>query len=174
MLNLTIAVLAVALVGGASADEWRLDAGSHRAFKRSLEAAKDELSPENIQMLGGALKHIWNEGTKAAEAQQVRRGGQALHIDGYSDKEFFRQIDGLNFDEIVHFTDATYEAALKYDSASDDAIDLALAAPVNRRAAGPVPPQRYRHNETGTFNRSFHNENVPRGGTDLVGVPNQQ
>src|SRR5262245_60170189 len=164
MLKLTVAVLAVALVGGASAEGWRLDAGSHRAFKRSLEAAKDELSPENIEMLGGALKHIWDEGTKAAEAEQRR----------YSDKDYFRQLDGLSYEEVVHFTDATYEAALKYDSASDDAIAFALP---NRRAshcgARCASNQPYRHVETGT-NRSFRNENVPRGGTDLVGVPGQQ
>ena len=162
MLKLTVAVLAIALVGSASAEGWRLGAGSHRAFKRSLEAAKDELSPANIQMLGGALKHIWDEGTKAAEAEQRR----------YSDKDYFRQLDGLSYEQLVHFTDATYEAALKYNSASDAAV--AFEAPANGRASGPVPPQRYRHNETGTFNRSFHNENVPRGGTDLVGVPGQR
>jgi hypothetical protein len=162
MLKLTVAVLAIAFIGSASAEEWRLDAGSHRAFKRSLEAAKDELSPENVQMLGGALKHIWNESTKAAEAQQR----------SYSDKDYFRQLDGLSYEQLVHFTDATYEAALKYNSRSDAVV--VFEAPVNGRASVPVPPQRYRHNETGTFNRSFHNENVPRGGTDLVGVPGQQ
>ncbi|HEY3518320.1 MAG TPA: hypothetical protein VGL98_14825 [Gammaproteobacteria bacterium] len=162
MLKITVAVLAIALVGSVSAEGWRLDAGSHRAFKRSLEVAKDELSPENVQMLGGALKHIWNEGTKAAEAEQR----------SYSDKDYFRQIDGLSYEQLVHFTDATYEAALKYNSPPDDAV--AFEAPVNGRTPGPVPPQRYRHNETGTFNRSFHNENEPRGGTDLVGVPGQR
>jgi hypothetical protein len=165
MLKLTVAVLAVALVGSASAQEWRLDASSHRAFKRSLEAAKVELSPENTQILGAALKHIWYEGMRAAEAEQRR----------YSDKDYFRQLDGLSYEEVVHFTDATYEAALKYDSASDDAIAFALP---NRRAlhcgARCVPDQPYRHVETGVFNRSFHNENEPRGGTDLVGVPGQK
>src|SRR5262245_51364450 len=121
MLKLTVAVLAIALVGGASAEAWRLDAGSHRAFKRSLEAAKDELSPENIQLLGGALKHIWDEGTKAAEAQASR----------YSDKDYFRQLDGLSYEEIVHFTDATYEAALRYSTTLDAA---APAASSNGRA----------------------------------------
>src|SRR5690242_13265923 len=109
MLKLTVAVLAVALVGSASAEGWRLDAGSHRAFKRSLVAAKDELSPESVQLLGAALKHIWDEGTKAAEAQQRR----------YSNKEYFRQLDGLSYEEVVHFTDATYEAALRYGAGSD-------------------------------------------------------
>jgi hypothetical protein len=169
MLKITVAVLAIALVGSVSAEGWRLDAGSHRAFKRSLEAAKDELSPENVQMLGGALKHIWNEGTKAAEAEQR----------SYSDKDYFRQLDGLSYEEVVHFTDATYEAALKYNSASDDAIALDLAAPRDGRAPHcgarfRAPDQPYRHNETGTFNRSYRNENEPRGGTDLVGVPGQR
>ena len=155
MLKLTLTLLALALAGSAGAEGWRLDAGSHRAFKRSLEAAKDELSPENIQMLGGALKHIWDEGTKAAEAAQRR----------YSDKDYFRQLDGLSFEEVVHFTDATYEAALRYNSASDDAV--AFAAPSNRRAAG-APNPRYRHPpDPGRFWRSPNSAYVPHGGTDF-------
>ena len=168
MLKLTVALLAVALVASASAsaEGWRLDAGSHRAFKRSLEAAKEELSPENIQMLGGALKHIWNEGTKVAEAADQR----------YSDKDYFRQLDGLSYEEVVHFTDETYDAAqAQYLAALDDAE---RATPGNEfsssRAPGSVPPQRYRYNETGTFDRSWHSGYETRGGTDLVGVPGQR
>jgi hypothetical protein len=155
--------LAVALVGSASAEGWRLDAGSHRAFKRSLVAAKDELSPESIQLLGGALKHIWDEGTKAAEAQQRR----------YSDKDYFRQLDGLSYEEVVHFTDATYEAALRYSAASAAAV---FAAPSNGRASGAVnPPYRYRHPENdGQFPRMPNSDYVPHGGTDLYGVPGQR
>ncbi|HVJ30277.1 MAG TPA: hypothetical protein VNA66_08230, partial [Gammaproteobacteria bacterium] len=101
MLKLTVAVLAVAIVGSASAEGWRLDAGSQRAFKRSLEAAKDELSPAAVQMLGGALKHIWTEGTRAAEAAHQR----------YSNKDYIRQLDGLGYEEVVHLTPETYAAA---------------------------------------------------------------
>jgi len=157
MLKLTMAVLAVALVGSVSAGEWRLDAGSHRAFKRSLELAKDELSPQNVQMLGGALKYIWNEGTKAAEAEQRR----------YSDDDFFRQLDGLSFEEVVHFTDATYEAALKYKPASDDAI--VFEALPKLHSSGPPSP-RYRHPPSdGQFPRMPGYPEVPHGGTDLYG-----
>ena len=160
MLKLTVAVLAIALVGSASAEGWRLDAGSHRAFKRSLEAAKDQLSPENIQMLGGALKHIWDEGTKAAEAQQRR----------YSDKDYFRQIDGLSFDEVVRFTDATYAAALQYDAASEAAARAASRAGDSYgRASGAANP-RYRHPPSSDrFWRSPNSAYVPHGGTDLTG-----
>ena len=162
MLKLAVAALAVALVGSATAEEWRLDAGSHRAFKRSLEAAKDELSPENIQMLGGALKHIWNEGTKAAEAEQRR----------YSDKDYFRQLDGLSYEQVVHFTAATYEAALQYNSSSDNAIVFeSFAKP--RSSAAPNP--RYRHPPSdGQFPRMPGYPYVPHGGTDLYGVPGQR
>lgn len=156
MLKLTVAVLAIAFIGSASAEEWRLDAGSHRAFKRSLEAAKDELSPENVQMLGGALKHIWNEGTKAAEAQQR----------SYSDKDYFRQLDGLSFEEVVHFTDATYEAALKYNSASDDVLVFeAVTKP--RSPAAPTP--RYRQPIDTIQPRWSPDRYTPHGGTDLFG-----
>ena len=161
MLKLSVALLAVALVGSASAEGWRLDAGSHRAFKRSLELAKDELSPENIQMLGGALKYIWNEGTKAAEADQRR----------YSDEDYFRQIDGLSFEEVVHFTDATYEAALKYNSAFDDVLVFeALAKP--RSSSAPSP--RYRHPDNTIQPRWSPDRYTPHGGTDLTGPTGQQ
>lgn len=161
MLKLTIAIVAIALAGSASAQGWRLDAGSHRAFKRSLEAAKDELSPENVELLAGALKHIWAEGTKAAEVQQRR----------YSDKDYFRQLDGLSFEEVVHFTDATYEAALQYNALSDA---LARAAPVERRESGAANAP-YRHPKSdGQFWRSPNSDSVPHGGTDLYGVPGQR
>jgi hypothetical protein len=161
MLRLTIAVLAVALVGSASAEEWRLDAGSHKAFKRSLEAAKVELSPENIQMLGGALKHIWDEGTKAAEAEQRR----------YSDADYFRQLDGLSFEEVVHFTDATYEAALKYNSASDDVL---VFEPFAKPRSSVAPNARYRHPDNTIPPRWSPDRYQPHGGTDLTGPGGQQ
>jgi hypothetical protein len=161
MFKLTVAVLAVALVGSASAEEWRLDAGSPRAFKQSLEAAKDELSPESIQMLGGALKYIWNEGTKAAEAQQRK----------YTDEDYFRQLDGLSFEEVVHFTDATYEAALKYNSASDDVLVFeAFAKP---RSSG-APNQPYRHPDNTIPPRWSPDRYQPHGWTDLTGPGGKQ
>ena len=156
MLKLTVAMLAVALVGSAGAEEWRLDASSHKAFERSLEAAKVALSPESIQMLGGALKHIWNEGTNAADAEQRR----------YSDEDYFRQIDGLSFEEVVHFTDATYEAALKYNSDFDNVLVFeAFAKP---RSSG-VPNPRYRHPDNTIQPRWSPDRYEPHGGTDLFG-----
>jgi hypothetical protein len=169
MSKLIVAVLAVAFVGCAAAEEWpllQIDASSQRAFKRSLETAKDELSRENLYMLGGALKHIWNEGVRTAEAEDGE----------YSAKDYFRQIDGLTYEQVVHFTDATYEAAQAEYRAALDGSERAVFW--NESPARPPryvpPPTRYRHNESGTFNRSFRNENEPRGGTDLVGVPGQQ
>ena len=167
MLKLTVAVLAFALVGSASAEGWRLDAGSHRAFKQSRQAAKDELSPENIQLLGGALKHIWYEGAKAAEAQQRR----------YADNDYLRQLDGLSYEEIVHFTDATYEAALRYSATSAAA---ALAGPSNGRAALAAPSHAsrpwnppYRHPDNRFTPRWSHDRYEPHGGTDLTGPGKQ-
>ena len=124
MLKLTVAVFAIALVGSAGADEWRIDASSHRDFKRSLEAAKEQLSPENLEMLGGALKHIWNEGARAAEAADRK----------YSDKDYFRQIDGLTYEQVVHFTDETYAAALAHNAPSNDGL---AARPARRRSTPP-------------------------------------
>lgn len=103
------------------------------------------------------LKHIWDEGMKAAEAEQRR----------FSDKDYFRQLDGLSFEEVVHFTDATYDVALKYNPASDDAI--VFAPPVIGRESGTSSP-RYRDPPSdGRFQRMPGYPEVPHGGTDLYG-----
>ncbi len=165
MLKLTVAVLAIALIGSASAEEWRIDASSHRAFERSLEAAKSELSQPEIQMLGGALKYIWEEGTRAAVADDRT----------YSDQDYFRQIDGLTYEQVVHFTDETYDAAQAQYRAALDGAERAIRRNESSAARAPMPPpDRYRLSETGTFNGSFRNEYEPHGGTDLVGVPGQK
>jgi hypothetical protein len=161
MLKLTIAVLAFALAGSASAAGWRslrVDGSSEEAFAQSLEAFKDKLSPARRYVFGEALKDIWFEGARAAQAEQRE----------YTDDEYYAAVDGLGYDEIVTFTDPTG------DTAKDRYRAARSSAPHYAAAAQPTPPDRYRLSETGTFNRSFQNENVPHGGTDLVGVPGQK
>ena len=104
MLKLTVAVLAVALAGSASAEGWRslrIDASGEEAFAQSMTAFKEELSPAREYVFGQALKDIWNEGEKAAEAEQRQ----------YTADEFYRQLDGLRYEEVVNYTDPTGDTA---------------------------------------------------------------
>src|SRR5688572_22616409 len=100
MLKITVAVLAVALAGTASAAKWRdlrVDGSSEAAFAQSLEAFKEKLSPARRYVFGEALKDIWVQGVKAAESEQRE----------YTAADYYRQVDGLAYEQVVTFTDPT-------------------------------------------------------------------
>lgn len=112
MLKLTVAVLAVALATSASATGWRslrVDGSSEQAFEKSLEAFQEKLSPARQHVFGEALKDIYAQGTQAAAAAQRE----------YSTDEYYRQIDGLRYKEVVELTDPTGDTAKdRYRAAS--------------------------------------------------------
>ena len=100
MLKLTIAVLAVALAGTASAAGWRslrVDASSEASFTESVAAFQQKLSPARNYVFLRALQDIWVQGTKSAEAEQGE----------YTDSDYLRQLDGLGYDAVVKLTDPT-------------------------------------------------------------------
>src|SRR5262245_27782625 len=104
MLKLTVAVLAVMLAGTASAAGWRklqMDASSEAAFDESVTVFQKELSPARRFVLGQALRDIWSEGVKAAKAEQRE----------YTTAEYYEQIDGLSYKELVTLTDPTGDTA---------------------------------------------------------------
>jgi hypothetical protein len=110
MLKLTIAVLATALAGTATAGwrDLRVDGTSEAAFAQSLEVFKEKLSPARRQVFGEALKDIWLEGTTAAEAEQRE----------YTASDYYGQVDGLGYDEVVNYTDPTgHTAKMRYRNA---------------------------------------------------------
>jgi hypothetical protein len=119
MLKLTVAVLAVALAGTASAGwrSMRLEANDEASFTKSLAVFKAKLSPARRVVFGEALKDIWVKGTLAAEAVQRE----------YTASDYYRQIDGLRYDEIVRLVDPT----------GDTAKARYRAAAVSTRAATP-------------------------------------
>jgi len=164
MLKLTVAVLAIALAGAASAADspsLRVDASSNAAFKRSLVAFKDELSPEQRQAFGEALKDVWIAGTQAAESERVK----------YRAADYYRQIHGLSYEEVVNLTTGE-SAKLRLQVAA--APPNAAASP-HRAAAASRKTAPYR-GAGGAYGRSPW-EGVPpppstwqpRGGTDLFG-----
>jgi hypothetical protein len=104
MPKLTVAVLAVALAGTASAAGWkslRVDGSSEAAFAQSLAEFREELSPARRYAFGEALKDIWVQGVKAAESEQRE----------YTAADYYRQVDGLGYEQVVTFTDPTGDTA---------------------------------------------------------------
>lgn len=104
MLKLIGAVLAVALAGTAGAANWkdlRVDASSETAYQRSLVVFNEELSPERRYVFQGALMDIWVRGVTDAKANQ----------DEYTVADFYRQLDGLSYEEVVTLTDPTGDKA---------------------------------------------------------------
>lgn len=111
MLKLTVAVLAVGLAGTASAAGWRslrVDGSSEASFAESVAAFQQKLSPARRLVFDLALQDIWIQGTKGAEADQRE----------YTATEYFRQLDGLGYQEVVTFTDQTGDTAqMRYRAA---------------------------------------------------------
>ena len=122
MLKLTVAALAVVLAGTAAAGwrDLRIDGSSEAAFAKSLEEFQDKLSPAHRYVLGEALKDIWVEGEKQAAADQRE----------YTDSDYYAQLDGLSYKEIVTLTDPTGDAAK----------DRYRVASLGQRYAGPAIP----------------------------------
>ena len=107
MLKLTVVVLAVALAGTASAGGWRslrVDASSEAAFTESLAAFEKKLSRSRGYAFKAVLQEIWLRGASKASAEQRT----------YTASEYFRQLDGLSYDEVVRIPDPTGEAEERY------------------------------------------------------------
>ena len=110
MLKLAIAVLAVALAGTASAGGWRslrVDGSSEAAFGESVAALQEKLTPARRYTFERALQDILIHGTKGAEGEQRET----------TTSEYWRQLDGLGYEEVVTFTDPTGETARRYRAA---------------------------------------------------------
>jgi len=112
MLKLTVAVLAVVLAGSASGAGWKsltIDASSEAAFGKSLAEFKERLSPARASVFGQALKDIWVKGSQEAEAGQRE----------YTAADYYRQVHGLDYEEITTVTDPSGEIAKRrYRAAS--------------------------------------------------------
>ncbi len=136
MLKLTIAVLAVALAGTASAAGWRslrVDGSTEDGFTQSVAAFEEKLSPVRYYVFLRALQDVWVAGTKAAEAGEGE----------YTDADYLRQLDGLTYEDVVTFADPSgatarerYQAAYaQYRAASYPRV---IAA--NRNSPWPDRP----------------------------------
>ena len=132
MLKLTVTVLAVALAGSASAAGWRslrIDASSEVAFEQSLADFKEKLKAPRRHVFGEALKDIWIARSLAAQADDRE----------YAAADYYRDLDGLSYKEVVEFTDPTGGTA-------KDTYRAALVAARFRPAAPSLNPTwNYQH-----------------------------
>ena len=112
MQKLTVAVLALALAGTASAGGWRnlrIDGSSEAAFAESMEAFKEKLPRAQRYVFVLAMQDIWVQGVEAAKATDRE----------YTGIEYFRQTNGLGYDEVVTLLDPTGQTArARYREAS--------------------------------------------------------
>ena len=98
-LKVIVTALAVAFAGSASAG-WRamrVEAANAASFEESVAAFEEELSTARHYVLMLALQDIWAQGLQSASDEQRE----------YTEAEYFRQIDGLTYDEIVTLADPT-------------------------------------------------------------------
>ena len=138
MLRLTVVVVAIAQAGSASAAGWKsltVDGSSEEAFAQSLAAFKEKLSPARTVVLAQALKDIWLEGMEGAEAEQRE----------YTDADYYRQVDGLVYKQVVNFTDPTGKTAkdryrvASLGARSNQHMTMAATRPPPQRP-GPIGP----------------------------------
>ena len=132
MLKITVAVLAVALAGTASAGGWRdlrIDGSSEASFAESMEAFKEKLPRDRLYVFVLAMQDIWVQGVEAAKATDRE----------YTAIEYFRQTHGLKYDEVVTLLDPTGQTArARYREASRFPRLYARAAPESPLRAGTV------------------------------------
>lgn len=161
MPKLVFALFAVAFAGSASAAGWRslrIDASSDTAFEQSLAAFKDKLSPARVQVFGQALTDIWFKGTRDAVAQQRE----------YTASDYYRQVDGLGYEQVVKFTDPSGDTAKARMRRASRSLHTARALPPYsppREDLGETPSSRY---------RSYGSGENWRGRTPLTGPGGQQ
>jgi hypothetical protein len=122
MLKLTVAVVAVALAGTASAAGWRslrIDASSEASFSESVAAFQEKLSPVRRYVFASALQDIWLQGTTEASAAARE----------FTAADYFAQLDGLGYDEVVTLTDPTGDTAARRYRQGRDVAYTALSKP---------------------------------------------
>jgi uncharacterized membrane protein len=155
VLKITLAVVALALAGTASAGGWRklsIDASSEAAFKESVATFQDKLSPSRRVAFDQSLQDIRNAGMERARAEQRE----------YTNEDYLRQLDGLGYEEVIRVTDPSGEKAQRYRAQYYYARGSGLRGTGNSfQPMGPHP---------GVSGSILESERIPyRGFTDLTG-----
>jgi hypothetical protein len=102
MLKLTVALMTLALAGTASAAEWRslrIDASSEAAFNESIELFRDRAPPPRVYAFERSLQEVFMQGAAKAAADERE----------YTQSDYYAQLDGLDYDDVVTLADPTGE-----------------------------------------------------------------
>lgn len=100
--KLTVTVSALVLAASAHAAGWRalrIDGSSEAGFKASVALLREHLPWIKGRMFEMTLQDIWRQGSKRAEAEQRQ----------YTAREYFQQLDGLGYKDVLRFDDPTGE-----------------------------------------------------------------
>ena len=126
MLKLKIAatVLAIAFASSASAGwrSMRVEAADLATFEESVAAFEGELSTARHYVFMLALQDIWARGLERASAEQRE----------YTEAEYFRQLDGLTYDDVVTLADPSGEI-------TRDRYRAGVAKTIANRGPGVTP-----------------------------------
>jgi hypothetical protein len=145
MLKLTFAVLAIAVGGIASAAGWRdlrIDASSEAGFDQSVEVLRDKLTKSRRHAFERALEDLWTQRTQDALAAQRE----------YTEGDYYAELDGLSYEQVVRLLDPTGEQAKRYRAeyyhsrageAGGRAGYQANGLPVYQGNAAPLDPPGY-------------------------------
>ena len=123
-LKLAATVLAIAFASTASAG-WRtmrVEAANAANFDESVAAFEGELSTARHYVLILALQDIWAQGLQRAGAEQR----------AYTEAEYFQQLDGLTYDDIVTLADPSGEI-------TRDRYRAGVAKTIANRGPGVAP-----------------------------------
>jgi hypothetical protein len=82
----------------------RIDASSEAGFTASVSALREKLPKVRRHVLDLALNALWVEGAQAAAAEQR----------DYQASEYFRQLDGLKYKDVVTLADPSGETAERW------------------------------------------------------------
>jgi len=107
MLRITVAVLALALAGTASAAGWRklqIDASSEASFIESVVTLQEKLTPSRRVAFERSLRDIWRERAERAAAEQRE----------YTDTEYLQELHGLGYEQVVTLVDPSGDRAKHY------------------------------------------------------------
>lgn len=132
MLKVTFAVLAVMLASTASAAGWRnlrIDASNETAFKESVATFEAKLSPSRRVAFARSLQDVWIEGMQRAAVEQRE----------YTSADYFRQLHGLGYEEVVKITDPTGEKAKRYRAEYDSSVAPGLTPMPGPGVSAPPP-----------------------------------
>ena len=129
MSKATIVLSVLVLTGCASTSGWRaltIDGSSQSTFEESRALIEQALPTARSQLFAQALQDIW-----------VTGAATAADDDEYTAEDYFEQLDGLGYEEVVALADSTGLLGYRYSApARRGARSVPVSFPSNQSASG--------------------------------------